>query len=1016
MVKKNHKQKHSKTAYFSQRIKNLGLTQEEAFRHGLDYDNHGNIIQYVRSFDGNIIQYVPKFGKKRVQWNKIQNRNTAYNFHEEQFHEPLFITRYTPQFLKQKTNHGKYKFPSKRYTGFTVLPMPNNKAIEANRSHKKGGIAFGTEGYFKTVAASVYGLEGVAFVGISTYKIDDCLKDYLLKRQLDDFIILYDSDATEVSINSEEVNTKRPNNFFNSAFKFSVAFFKLCKEHGLKTRLHFAEVSPKQSEKGLDDLLKKASEEGVTEEVVEAFRSMQTSKYFNFLPLNLETCHNDLLSHFGLNSPLAFLNKHIDKIRPFGGFRFNGSFVEMNKAASAFGGGVSLSVEAEEGEKLGSNLQSGKEGVLVENGLKYVKNSWLIAPTGSGKTYYVSNFEGRKIIVVPITALVNMVHKEYKAVKFDGKNKNYKLIKTANFIVTTYASFGRLSEFLEEEGLINQFIAFIDEAHSFTTSTSKNFQLKQLTEVVQWLPSYKNFNLLTGTYLPNFHPTLETLPKIKINIPKMRKDVQFVEAVDTIKSVEIAVRNSLELGKFPLVLLNNTSESGKLGTLKALLKDIKGVEYFDSTKKEEKFFKELTEQRRINPSIKAIVTTTVLKEGNDILNDYRFDVIVCGNFHSSEIIQFSNRPRKPKSVTIHIIRNKDRRRSEGFFSSYKCKNIYIERCNARINELTTPTSDLTEEIIMEHDIKNSIQSLPIIYTDNGYQIDYLQLNNYVFNEETIAQNRNDKIMLEALEVDNIVMKSFENKEEPIITYISSKFKQTKSDKEKTAEYRKAKRSEAEAEYLAEVEIIENNKHEVLHFEKEYIKRKNQLSKPKQKAAERFLILANLGFEVEEAVERLKKCGLSKSKFQLFIYRWKVWQLRNSKKYMAENTAFGILIKAMINEFKQEAEEGVVVDIETIKTKLKKVLSLDKSFDIDLLDLDNRNDKTLKILRFFFEVEGKQVKRNGKKVYLYRLGTLTFDSNNSYIGKVTVPFDTMTEHSEILTSMEINRFGYPIFWD
>ena len=161
---------------------------------------------------------------------------------------------------------------------------------------------------------------------------------------------------------------------------------------------------------------------------------------------------------------------------------------------------------------------------------------------------------------------------------------------------------------------------------------------------------------------------------------------------------------------------------------------------------------------------------------------------------------------------------------------------------------------------------------------------------------------------------------------------------------------------------------------------------------------------------------VKKCGLSKSKFQLFIYRWKVWQLRNSKKYMAENTAFGILIKAMINEFKQEAEEGVVVDIETIKTKLKKVLSLDKSFDIDLLDLDNRNDKTLKILRFFFEVEGTQVKRNGKKVYLYRLGTLTFDSNNSYIGKVTVPFDTMAEHSEILTSTEINRFGYPSFWD
>lgn len=999
MIRTSKAKKATKTAYFEQRINNLGLTLEAAFRHGLSYDDDGNIIQYIRNFEGEVIRYIPQFGRKRKQWNTLQKRNTSYNLNEIQFHEPFFITRYTPEFLQSNPSKGKYKFPSKKYTGLDVLPMPNTSAIEAIRSHKQGGMAFGVEGYFKAVAASVCGVEGVAFTGISTYKVDDILKDYLLKRKLDDFVILYDSDATDIS-NGSEITTKRPKDFFNSAYKFAIAFFKFCKKHGLKTKLHFAEISPTQRQKGLDDLLQEAKRKEAEAEVVDAFRSLKTSKYFNFISLSLNTCHDDLLSHFCLNSPLSFLNKHIDKIRQEGGFRFNSSYVEMNKAASAFGGGVSLSIEAKDHKYLND--------ILIENGLKNIRYSWIISPTGSGKTNFVSKLKARKIIAVPTTALVNMIHKKYEAVRFDGKNKNYQLIENANFIVTTYASFGKLSEYLEEKGLIKKFVVFVDEAHNFTTSTSKSFQLKQLTDVLHHLPKYKYFNLLTGTYLPNFATELSTLPIIQIKIPKPTKNLYFIEATDTTKGVEVAIRKSLSRGNFPLVLFNNTSESGRLGTLKALLNDLEGIEYFDSSKKESTFFKELTEHTRINTSINAIVTTTVLKEGNDILNKYNFDIIICGNFHAADIIQFSNRPREAKAVNIHIIRNKDRKRSDGFFSPYKCKKALMERCMARINELTTPTSnlDLVDEILMENDIKNSIQSLPIIYKDDGYQIDYLQLNNYVFEIEKTAQNRNDKIMVEALEKDGIIfqMTAFSTSE------------QTKTDKAKTALFRKEKRKATEAEYLEEVNIIDTYNHELLHFEKQFIKRKNTLSKPKRKAAERFLILSNIGFTPREAVAALKEIGLSKSKFQLFINRWKVWQLRNNDKYMAENTAFGILIKAIVNEFKQEVEGSVAVDIGTLKTKLKAVLSLDKSFDLNLLDIDNRNDKTLKILRYFFNVEGKQVKTHGKKRFLYSIGTLTFNCNNSYIGKVTVPFHEMKEHSDILTSIEINEFGYPSFWD
>jgi hypothetical protein len=984
-------------SYFNQRLNELGLTTEEAIKNGLSHDKHGNIIQYVRDFKGDVIKYLPQFGNDKRQFDKIANRSTSYNLHEEGFFHELFITRYTPQYLANNPTTGKYKFPSKKFTGVDVLPMPNNKAIEAIRTNKKGGLSFGTEGYFKTVAASVNGLEGVAFSGISTYKLCSILKDYLLKRQLDNFVILYDSDATDTSNSSEEITTKRPKNFFNSAFKFAVGFYQFCKENGLKTSLHFAEINPQQTAKGLDDLFTNVRNGS---EVVEAFQTFQTSKYFNFVSLSLDTCHNDLLRHFCLDSPLSFLNKHIDKIRPKGGFRFNNAYLNISEAASAISGGVSLKLYAKEGEKLTD--------ILNKSGLSNIKNSYLIAPTGSGKNFYVAERQKTEkiIIVVPTTALLNMISKEYHATKFDGKNKEYQRIINSNFIVTTYASFGKLSEFLERKNLINSFAAYVDEAHNFTTSTSKSFQLKQLTEVLNYLPKYKYFNLLTGTNLPNFHQNFSVLPKVEIIIPKPTKLLHFVDATDTIKAAEVAIRQSLKVGRFPMVLFNNTSDSGKLGTLKALLKDAEGIEYFDSSQKETSFFKELTENRKINTSVKAIVTTTVLKEGNDILNNYDFDMIICGNFHASDIEQFSNRPRLPKSVNVHIIRSKERQRSEGFFNANNYKEKLVERCNNRINELTIIPSNLEEEILMENDIKNAIQRLPIAYENNIYQIDYLQLSNYVFEAEKTALNRNDKLMIEALEKYGIIH---------TLTGTSNAI-QNKQDKAKALEYRKEKKVEEGVEFLEEIELLENYKNEIVHFENDFIKRKNTLSKTKRKASERFLILTNLGLTTEEAIKELKKCGLSNVKFQLLVNRWKVWQLKNNKAYMSENTTFGILIKAMIEEFKEVVEEGVAINIETIKSKLINVLSLDKSFDLELLSLDKRNDKTLKIVRYFFDVTGIRFKKDGNRFFVYKVGPVTFSTTISYIGKVSGPSDLMKDNSNALNSIEINSFGYPSFWD
>ncbi len=109
------------TNYFSERITELGLTEAEAFRNALGYDKDGNILQFIRNFEGKPITFIPQFGKKRNQWNKLQNRSTSYNLDEEQFHEYFFITRYTPQYLQRNPIKGKYRFPSKNIQVWTFF-------------------------------------------------------------------------------------------------------------------------------------------------------------------------------------------------------------------------------------------------------------------------------------------------------------------------------------------------------------------------------------------------------------------------------------------------------------------------------------------------------------------------------------------------------------------------------------------------------------------------------------------------------------------------------------------------------------------------------------------------------------------------------------------------------------------------------------------------------------------------------------------------------------------------------
>ena len=325
-----------------------------------------------------------------------------------------------------------------------------------------------------------------------------------------------------------------------------------------------------------------------------------------------------------------------------------------------------------------TNLVKGSEGQKLTDLLQpeQIFNKWLIAPTGSGKTFFVAQIPDRKVIICPTLALVENVCKEYGAEPFTGKSKDLEAIKTAPFIATTYASFRKLSAYLWEQR--EAIRVFIDEAHNTTAATSPGYQLKQIREVLNAAQSFKSITLLTGTYAYNHCPQLRNLERATVEIPRPKKQLIYTDAADTIKAAALAIKASISAGRFPLVLFDNANEKGRLGTLQSLLKDVHGLKYFSSHTKQDEEFKQLVSDGYISSDVCGIVTTSVLKEGNNIYNESSFDIIILGSYHSLEIEQFSNRPRRAKDIKINKIRSDKRQTSPNGFSPERFAE-YLEK-------------------------------------------------------------------------------------------------------------------------------------------------------------------------------------------------------------------------------------------------------------------------------------------------------------------------------------------------
>jgi len=360
-----------------------------------------------------------------------------------------------------------------------------------------------------------------------------------------------------------------------------------------------------------------------------------------------------------------------------------------------------------------------------------LKDKVLVAPTGSGKTYFVAHLNGKKVLVVPTRSLSDEVALRYNGKAFNEDSKD--VSNDDDFIVVTYASYANLVNVID----IENYRVFLDEAHNFTSSSSASFMLKPLTETLESLKFNvpKAVTLLTATPLRSADPYLQSFEVVKVTSDKnINKELTIIKATDKYKLVQTIFKNSKDKGIFVACLLNNTKSL--LDRYLAVLPEY-NIETFSSAQKSEDHFVELIKSGDIKPETDGIFSTTVLKEGNSFNLNTRDEVavVVLGKFSVEEIEQFAARFRDAKKVTVIVARHADFETADIQFNADFVEEVHIANAEHNVKHFNS----IVIESINVQSINKVLGQLKATHTKTNelgiYEVDYLSISNAIFEQE-----------------------------------------------------------------------------------------------------------------------------------------------------------------------------------------------------------------------------------------------------------------------------------------
>ena len=265
-------------------------------------DKDGNIQILVYTLNGWAITYPDPNQGKTYDHSSITKLKNYY------------VTRLHPDNIKE--GGGKYRFPK----GQPTYPFFPPNLLEKFEKQEQIDTLILTEGYFKAMTASLYGMDVVGlgsitlFADSNTKELYPDIKKLINTCKVHKVVLLYDGDCLNISekaLEKKQDLAKRPKTFYNAVKNTRDLLVDFS-----KVRIEFAYIRSDNlfgNPKGLDDLLLADTYKKHTQDIIDDLISEDVNSRF-FFRMNVRDQINRLKRQFALETVDAFYKRWEHKI------------------------------------------------------------------------------------------------------------------------------------------------------------------------------------------------------------------------------------------------------------------------------------------------------------------------------------------------------------------------------------------------------------------------------------------------------------------------------------------------------------------------------------------------------------------------------------------------------------------------------------------------------------------------------------------------------------------------------
>lgn len=610
--------------YYLQRLSELGISEAKAPYYGIEYDrSNGDLLINVFHYDGQPVEFVPVHRKERLK--ALRKQKTSRETHEQSYYAPFFRRRIHPS---RVSNDGP-KYISPKSVRPPSFPMPAVRAAYA--AGIKGGVLAITEGELKGISLDLVGIETVAFGGIGMYDLDDPLKTCINRRRHSVILVGYDADAPDISTDKSDglFTSKRAQDFYNSAVKFTEQLFDYLDFIGHDAKVYWWTPNPETGKKGVDDLLGSLADPLAAAHDLAMAKDGDLWKIKRMFPT---TCSDRLKEYHALGSASEFHNFHRKEIGSepfkFRGLTYQVKHGTMTMTSDPFAFGVNDNTPVRVKKYLGDQAP------LIDNLIDANRVLAIAAPTGSGKTTFLVDYAkryGLKMVLATHTVnLCKQLAKEHSLYAVHGKNTIGRAADAAaaQIVVATYETVAHLPD-------LPQRFLVIDEAQNLVNhygAPDAPFRADTVTRLMWQMSHARKTVLLSGTMpmgvvkafdLPLL--TIEQAQPKKIRVHQLTAKNSAPKAVTAALISQLLEDISSRPGKVHFALYNSTKQ---VNTVRKYLIDggyLKNAEIQAITRQnvnagEVEGMNDIISKERVRDGVKIVLSTSIIAEGVNIKN------------------------------------------------------------------------------------------------------------------------------------------------------------------------------------------------------------------------------------------------------------------------------------------------------------------------------------------------------------------------------------------------------------